>query len=922
MYNKKILTFLSLLILLLSISAVSATDLTDTDTNDNLILGENENISLDDNIESPNTEESNTNSLLESSPINYATSGVNLTLTITPYVDKVAVGDILMYNLTLINTGTMPLVSQLRIDGFNNITGATLTGTRIDAHYGSYMQNKGVDYWVIGYLPTGLEATATVTLLVNEFTNISLYHIANPTSQTEIDPSTNYDQVTIPITTTTDLSIKITADKTNPDVYDTVEYTVTVSNIGSEYAENVQINITPDTNLKYISSECLNGTYNNNKWTLDKLDVGETITLKLRYNISSSINVNFNASVESFSFDTDYTNNFDELNVIPKKLKTTINYANNISSFKSNETAKIIVNLHDMLGNNLNGKTITFKINNTEIKNTTDTNGNAYLYIQGLDLGYYSLNYTFEGDNDYAASTNNTTIRIKTPISSTIITGEDMKINTTSLENFIITLTDDEYTPAVGQRIFITLNSIIQSQITNGTGQVSIPLYGLSEGNYTIKYNFNENEDYYASQGNNTITVEDPKPIILIPTVITGTNITMDVKEIREFTVTLTAFNETPIPNQTVHLTFDNLNYTLTTNDEGQVTIMLIDLDNGTYIINYTFEETEIYKASSGYNVIEVYDNSTPTPSNLTNTYILTNDYTVNEGDNLDFYAILQDINGTALENKTIFFLFNGVSTSLLTDEDGQAILKLTNLMAGNYTIFYRFNGDETYNHSYGTNTIQVNPKNSTNDTEINTIINADNLVKIYGTSTPFTGTLTSDNGNPLVGQHISINLTRLSSGASKVYNLVTDYLGEFQLEINLAPGLYSANISYNGLEIRKTTYLPSQKTVNIAVTNSTDTRTITILKTEQFIEKYGAGKDFTGILTDINGNPLAGQHISINLTRLSSGASKIYDTVTDYLGIFKLSINLAIGEYIAQCSYDGTDKYQASSSSNTLIIY
>ena len=133
---------------------------------------------------------------------------------------------------------------------------------------------------------------------------------------------------------------------------------------------------------------------------------------------------------------------------------------------------------------------------------------------------------------------------------------------------------------------------------------------------------------------------------------------------------------------------------------------------------------------------------------------------------------------------------------------------------------------------------------------------------------------------------------------------------------------MYSANISYNGLEIRKTTYLPSQKTVNIAVTNSTDTRTITILKTEQFIEKYGAGKDFTGILTDINGNPLAGQHISINLTRLSSGASKIYDTVTDYLGIFKLSINLAIGEYTAQCSYDGTDKYQASSSSNTLIIY
>ena len=63
-------------------------------------------------------------------------------------------------------------------------------------------------------------------------------------------------------------------------------------------------------------------------------------------------------------------------------------------------------------------------------------------------------------------------------------------------------------------------------------------------------------------------------------------------------------------------------------------------------------------------------------------------------------------------------------------------------------------------------------------------------------------------------------------------------------------------------------------------------------------------------MLTTFDGTPLAGQHITIELTRTTSGATKTYDVVTDYTGTFTLPINLAVGSYSAAVSYAGTDEY------------
>ena len=204
---------------------------------------------------------------------------------------------------------------------------------------------------------------------------------------------------------------------------------------------------------------------------------------------------------------------------------------------------------------------------------------------------------------------------------------------------------------------------------------------------------------------------------------------------------------------------------------------------------------------------------------------------------------------------------------------------------------------------------------------ENDTSINIEDATVIEGSGDNFTGTFLDDNNNPIVGHHLFINLTRSSSGASKTYELVSDYKGEFQIPIFLGKGTYTAQVSFPGITVGTTTYNPSTSDkVNINVVEAIDERIETVIDVNDFEETYGEGLSFTGILKEAEGVVLSGHHVNVNLSR-SSGASKKYDVVTDYTGTFSLPINLAVGNYYALVTYDGTSTYQPSSSNTVNII-
>ena len=113
--------------------------------------------------------------------------------------------------------------------------------------------------------------------------------------------------------------------------------------------------------------------------------------------------------------------------------------------------------------------------------------------------------------------------------------------------------------------------------------------------------------------------------------------------------------------------------------------------------------------------------------------------------------------------------------------------------------------------------------------------------------------------------------------------------------------------------------YKSSKKDVKINITNN---KNKTFILSSDFYEPVDVGESFKGYLKDVNNVSIQGQHIKVTLVRLSNNLNKTYDCVSDYNGLFSLPINLAKGNYMVYCSYEGINGYEDSNSINTLTIY
>ena len=213
---------------------------------------------------------------------------------------------------------------------------------------------------------------------------------------------------------------------------------------------------------------------------------------------------------------------------------------------------------------------------------------------------------------------------------------------------------------------------------------------------------------------------------------------------------------------------------------------------------------------------------------------------------------------------------------------NGEASTTLKSNTEGNATIT-AFIDDEVLDIN-----IEITPVPNT------TLLNANDFVEYYGEGEYYKINLTDILGRPIIGQHLALNLTRLTNNLSKVYYSTNDWTGEARLQINLAPGWYTVQAHFysaNGYE-------------ESALNNSIHVLRVG-LTAEDIIINKGETANYEVTLT----GPQTVSYQQIQVTLTGNGITNSYTIITNQSGVATLSIpNLNTGTYTVTAKYKDND--------------
>lgn len=199
-------------------------------------------------------------------------------------------GQVVTFTVTLANAGPSTATGVQVRDQLP----AGLNLQSVTPSVGSFDEATGI--WTVPSLAAGAEATLKLTAVVE--TDVPVINTAEVTAADQPDPDSTPgnndpaedDQASVTLTTQiADLSLAYQVDNATPNVGDTVQFTIVVSNAGPNDATGVAVQQLLPAGLAFVSSTPSQGTYSDEsgQWIVGSIAAGADVTLELLARVNS-----------------------------------------------------------------------------------------------------------------------------------------------------------------------------------------------------------------------------------------------------------------------------------------------------------------------------------------------------------------------------------------------------------------------------------------------------------------------------------------------------------------------------------------------------------------------------------------------------------------------------------------------------------
>ena len=584
--------------------------------------------------------------------------------------------------------------------------------------------------------------------------------------------------------------------------------------------------------------------------------------------------------------------------------------------------SRLVISLKDAKGNAISGVRVNVAVGGITGSILNNDKGQVYLKVSSLVPGSYVANISFSGNDVYAASSTTANVVVNGK-SASQLSANNLSINY-GWGCLNATLTDTMGNAIENVDIIVNIGGRTYTLITNNGGEVQLSINDLAPGYYVANISFAGNNRYEASFTTVNVIINKTNTLLAADDLYIGYGGNTSL------VATLTDSNGNVIGGVNIYVTFNGKSYNLTTDDEGNVQLLIGALDLGTYIATFNFAENDFYLASSA--VSNVFINKASSTWYLMDKHF---NY-FNYGENSYLHAALKDVYGNPIANVpatvNIVKTFDlGVNENYRTDTyttDGEGMIYLWvgNIPVGDYFINYNFAGNNHYESStdYYSMTISKCPTHFLIDNNFGSSVN-------YQENKVWSIRLIEERNNfDYAGDGVgnaNIKVTFTCKGSSQqqyVFNLKTNNEGYATFNTkDMLPGTYDMSVEFLGDDRyvrtdRYNHYDGSYFSGTFSIKKANPTITTTGVTTT-----YGTEGFVTATLNDPNGNVMANRLVTFTFedgtgrtVRTDKNGKAQLSTLGVNAGTHTITVT-----YAPESGSDDYSKYNSVSSSVTMKI-